>query len=159
MSSGSVEKFLDIENLRFVFVQELIPRRNDAGAVLQFMPQSRYKKSDTAKLNRHGNGPFCKFSISSKWMGRSGVYALLSGNDLLYIGECKDLRSRFNMGYGNISPRNCFEGGQATNCKINARILSLCQNGRKVQLYFHETDEYKRVESILLNKLNPQYNG
>jgi hypothetical protein len=32
-----------------------------------------------------------------------------------YVGECRDLVKRFNSGYGQISPRNCFVGGRRTN--------------------------------------------
>ena len=39
--------------------------------------------------------------------------------DLRYVGECANLSARFNVGYGNISPKNCFSGGQETNCRLN----------------------------------------
>lgn len=151
--------FVEIGGFQFRFVQELNPERDNTGQIKQFMPQSNYEHSSTSKLNIHGGGPFCKFSISSKWAGYSGVYALFSDEELLYIGECIDLYKRYYMGYGNISPRNCFQGGQSTNCKINAMVLDQYLNGKKVSLYFYETGEYKRVESTLLSKLNPQYNG
>ena len=153
------DKNIEIQGITFIFVQELTPERNTKGEIGQFMPQDRYEKSSISKLNPHGGGPFCKFSIGSKWSGRSGVYALLSSDDLLYIGECADLRSRYNMGYGNISPKNCYQGGQPTNCKINSMVLNQYLCGNRVFLYFHETDDYKRLEASLLNSLAPPYNG
>ena len=30
---------------------------------------------------------------------------------------------RYNNGYGRISPRNCFQGGQSTNCRVNNLIF------------------------------------
>lgn len=40
-----------------------------------------------------------------------------------YIGETDNLEKQFRQGYGNISPRNCFKGGQSTNYK-----MVLCQD-------------------------------
>ena len=153
------EDLVEIEGIQFHYVQELNPDRDPTGQIKQFMPQTRYTKHATSKINPYGKGPFCKFSINSEWAGRSGVYALISGKELLYIGECVDLRKRYNMGYGNISPKNCFRGGQPTNCKINTMVISEYTKGNKVALYFHETGEHKLVESRLLISLKPPYNG
>ena len=150
---------VEMEGYQFRFVQELNPERDSTGQIKQFMPQSDYAQSSTSKLNPHGKGPFCRFSISSKWIGHSGVYALFSDEKLLYIGECIDLYKRYYMGYGNISPRNCFQGGQPTNCKINTMVLRQYLNGEKVSLYFYETGDYKSIENILLLNFNPPYNG
>lgn len=153
------DKEVRIENLVFVLVQELNPDRDSTGQIKQFMPQSRYYKSETSKLHSYGHGPFCEFYISSDWAGRRGVYALFCDETLLYIGETVDLQRRFNTGYGNISPINCFQGGQPTNCKINTMVLNQYLSGKKVLLYFYETDDYKRIESSLFRKLSPPYNG
>ena len=153
------KNLIDINNLRFVFIQELNPERDSTGQIIEFLPQERYAKSATSKLNRHGGGSFCKFSINAKWIGCSGVYALFAGKELLYIGLCEDLHKRFNMGYGNISPKNCFTGGQSTNCKINKMILSQYINGNQVNLYFLETQDYQRIERMLIDNLKPPYNG
>jgi len=153
-------KIIEIEDYTFEFVQELSPKCDAAGQIEQFMPQSNYAKSSTSKLNPHGGSSFCKFSISPRWSGYSGVYALFNDNEkLLYIGECVDLRSRFNAGYGNISPKNCYQGGQPTNCKINKMVLNKYLNGEKVLLYFYETADYKRIENHLIYKLKPPFNG
>ncbi len=74
-------------------------------------PQSRYKNNKGLLLNNHGSGHFCKFVIPKNCM-INGVYAIVVNKELKYIGECVNLSSRFNSGYGNISPRNCFKGGQ-----------------------------------------------
>ena len=159
MSQTPTNNGIIIGGIQFIFVQELTPERNAKGQINQAMPQDRYKKSYASKLNAHGGGPFCKFSIDSEWAGRSGVYALLSNDGLLYIGECADLRSRYNMGYGTISPKNCYQGGQPTNCKINSMVLNQYLCGNKVCLYFHETNDYKQIEDFLIKSLAPPYNG
>ena len=51
-----------------------------------------------------------------------------------------------NIGYGKISPRNCYAGGQSTNCKMNKIVLELFQQGKRVDLFFHKTENYKNVK-------------
>lgn len=67
----------------------------------------------------------------------------------MYVGECKNLTARFNTGYGQISPRNCFVGGQETNCRINKLILSEAVQGHGVRLWFMQTAAYKTIEMEL----------
>ena len=62
------------------------------------------------------------------------------------------------MGYGNISPRNCFEGGQSTNCRINSDILSLFKLKKSIQLYFLETKNRFKIEHELIINQSPVWN-
>ena len=80
---------------------------------------------------------------------------------MLFISSLPDLRNlsnRFNAGYGNISPRNCFVGGQPTNCRINHHIYEQAVNKDEIVLYFLETNNRFQVESELIGKLNPAWN-
>ncbi|MFK4618979.1 hypothetical protein ABIF50_002256 [Bradyrhizobium diazoefficiens] len=55
-----------------------------------------------------------------------GVYAYFVGDDLKYIGRCKDsMKKRINHGYGKVHPKNCYLDGQSTNCHLNALIAPL----------------------------------
>jgi hypothetical protein len=121
------------------------------------MPLSRYKNAQNHPLNRYGNGPFCKFKIASH-IRASGVYALTVGEEVRYVGESADLSARFNMGYGNISPKNCFKGGQQTNCRLNNLIYLTAQAGGHTSLWFFQTADYKSVETFLRFTLNPPWN-
>ena len=91
--------------------------------------------------------------------GQVGVYALVVDDVVRYIGECEDLGKRFNAGYGNISPKNCYIGGQPTNCKINHQVLDIAKSGRHVCLYFHPTAERYVVERQLIAAYAPRWNG
>ena len=62
------------------------------------------------------------------------------------------------MGYGTISPRNCFIGGQKTNCKMNNVVFNTYTNGQKIDIYFYETKEYKAIEKELLDDIITPYN-
>jgi hypothetical protein len=132
-----------------------------------FNLDKKYKDEREKKyiLHNYGNQLFCKFRINEN-IRKSGIYFFVFGDNIKYVGECEDLYSRINNGYGNISPRNCYVGGQSTNCKINALINKCIHLGGTVNLYFHETygDSYerKKIESKLirnLDLLNSGYNG
>jgi len=121
------------------------------------MPQARYHDANNSPLNKYGNGPFCKFSIPCNACGE-GVYALFVNDTLKYVGECEDLVNRFNMGYGNISPKNCYQGGQPTNCRINHLILECFQEGSRIGLFFLPTRERHNVEYALIKEFSPEWN-
>lgn len=92
----------------------------------------------------------------------SGIYAITVDNSVVYIGECQNFRERFGpRGYGIIHPRNCFVGGQSTNCKINARVLETTLRGSIPDLWFapEVSETRKRVETELIARYLPPWNG
>lgn len=144
----------------FQLIQELDPARNPSGTIKEFFPQEEYTRKDTTPLNKYGKGPFCRFSLRKKgFWGIGGVYALVDSSGLLYIGQTINFEQRFNTGYGNISPRNCYIGGQSTNCKINTMILNKYLDGERIDLFFYETPNYNNVEAELIEILKPPYNS
>jgi len=149
---------LEIQNHMFDHICEIIPNLDESGNAIEFLPQSQYENKKNLVLNKYGKGPFCKFTINSKYSRKIGVYVILVNNDIQYVGECADFFKRFGMGYGNISPRNCFEGGQPTNCRINSDILSVFKLKKNIQLYFLETDDRFRIEHQLIINLKPPWN-
>lgn len=103
------------------------------------MPQERYKNARNLPLNKYGTGPFCKFKIPGRFQ-MSGVYVLTVDGAPQYVGECANLSARFNAGYGNISPKNCFKGGL-----LYMALLA----GQRMSLWFFQTHDYKSVELML----------
>lgn len=87
-----------------------------------------------------------------------GVYALTVDGGVQYIGEAEDLTRRYNMGYGHISPRNCYTGGRATNCRLNHLIYKEASKGRKVDLWFYRTEDRLAAEAELIRSLQPPWN-
>jgi len=156
MSIDSTVKTLVVAGYEFHFIQHLLPECDAKGDVVKYYPQDRYDNNKNLKLSYDGNGAFCRFSIDAD--ACPGVYIWLADNNIIYIGETDNLRRRFNMGYGCISPRKCFVGGQSTNCKMNKVVLNLYEQGKKVSLFFYETKDFKQVENELLGKINTQYN-
>ena len=148
---------LRIGEYDFQYVCTIEPERKTDGTILAFMPQPNYVNTDNLQLNKYGKGPFCKFTIPRD-IKFPGVYALVEANDVKYIGECVALSPRFNMGYGNISPRNCFVGGQETNCRINNLILKQVSAGSMITLWFLNTANHKNIEAELRSQVNLSWN-
>lgn len=134
------------------------PERDASGAVREFMPQSRYRNARRLPLNGHGAGPFCRFSIA-RGINIPGVYVLTVAGQPVYVGKCRNLAQRFGpQGYGAIQPKNCFVGGQSTNCKINNLILQRVKEGEELELWFHPTGKTGPVERDLIVKIRPAWN-
>lgn len=142
---------------KFNYICAIEPERNLDGTVKSYKPQTRYENKKNVPLNKYGEGPFCKFKIPSN-PNVSGVYAVRVEGELRYIGECLNLSSRFNMGYGIISPRNCFKGGQETNCRINNLIYKAAKADYKIVLWFIQTKVYKAIEGELRMSQQPEWN-
>ena len=135
------------------------PERDPSGAVVEFMPQARYANVRSRSLNPYGQGPFCRFTVA-RGMHVPGVYVLTLAGEPVYAGKCQDLAQRFGpQGYGSIQPRNCFVGGQSTNCKVNNRILRHTIRGQLIELWFHAADDPGPVERELVSRLRPSWNA
>ena len=143
---------------RFFWVASIEAAVGPDGKPRKFRPHKRYARAQTTPLNPHGAGPFCLLKMK-ELPTTSGVYAVCVDGKVMYVGSASDLSERWGpRGYGRISPRNCFKGGQSTNCKINNRILrAMCADSR-VDLWFHETPEPKPTEADLIDALSPSWN-
>ena len=145
----------------FKFLQSLKPITNNNGQIIVKIPQVFYKNKKNLALCKGilANTEFCCFSIKAQNIGNvSCVYLWIVDGEIIYIGETKTLKTRFNSGYGSISPRKCFVGGQSTNCKMNHAVLELYRKGKTVDLYYQLTSEYKLIEKELLDKIETIYN-
>lgn len=148
---------LSLGDYDFERVCTLEVERDQEGNIIEHLPQNRYSKAETTPLNRYGSGPFVRFKISSR-LQRCGVYVLTVNEVPKYVGEAANLSKRYNMGYGNISPRNCFKGGQETNCRLNNAIFREVSQGSEVALWFYPTADYKAVELELRDEHRFEWN-
>src|SRR5262245_55166190 len=138
-----------------------LERAND-GKIRTFMPQASYRDAAAAVLHANGAGPFCRFRIARKRRD-AGLYVLTLDDVPVYAGECIDVGKRWGPnGYGGISPRNCLQGGQPTNCRVNAAIFIESLRGCRIDLWFavHDgtRDERLAAETALIRDLNPAWN-
>jgi len=144
-------------NTTFAFVTTIKPDADAAGKLLEYRPQDCYNNQGKYQLHQYGKGSFCRFRIPAKF-SEPGVYLIMTQETVLYIGRCQNLAQRFNAGYGQISPRNCYIKGRETNCRINQLILAAIKKGKKLDLYFHQTDDFCALEAQLLAARNPPWN-
>ena len=76
--------------LSFDLVGVLRPDRDPSRSVIEYM-----YTLGTIRLNPHGKGPFCNFRLAEA-RAVAGVYAITVQNDLVYIGECQNLSTRWS---------------------------------------------------------------
>lgn len=141
---------------------QIEPERDPSGRLIELFPQERYKDAATTQLHAYGAGPFCRFRIG-RGRKEAGLYVLTVDDAPVYAGECQDVGRRWGPnGYGGISPRNCFVGGQPTNCRLNALILQQAKAGRRIDLWFTAVgvprEERQNLERCLIRHLNPDWN-
>jgi hypothetical protein len=148
---------IEILGIQFQFVCEVKPELDEHGFPKEYQPQTAYRNAANVPLNKYGGGSFCRFRIG-KGNEETGVYAITVNDVVKYIGECEDLEKRWNNGYGNISPRNCFAGGRSTNCRINKLILETAKKRDRMALLFLKTDNRFEVEHNLIARLKPEWN-
>lgn len=151
---------MKIGNYEFTYIQTIKPLIDANEQIYRYKPQKKYNNKKGLKLHNLGDGEFCKFKLENA-EPISGVYVwIIQGeNNPIYIGEANNFKRRFNMGYGVISPRNCFVGGQITNCKMNKVVLECYDKGLNIDIYFFKTNNYKEVELELLRNINTRYNS
>ena len=148
---------LTLDGRDFLLIGCIAPERNPNGALWLHRPQEKYAKAAITKLHRYGDGQFCKFALEDA-SECAGVYVMRVKNAILYVGESKKLRRRFNSGYGNISPKNCFVGGRQTNCRINKLVRNVLQEFERLEVWFCECDDRKALEKRLMRSLAPAWN-
>jgi len=87
------------------------------------------------------------------------VYVLTLDGQPVYVGKCRNLAERFGpRNYGAIQPKNCFLGGQSTNCRVNNLVLLHARQGQQLELWFHATADAAPVERDLIVKIRPPWN-
>lgn len=149
-------KKMTVDGHDFFFIQTLVPERELNGRVKRYYPQDAYENKDELPLLEVGEGPFCRFGVQAgAW---SGVYLWVADGEILYIGETVNLANRYNVGYGHISPRNCYAGGLSTNCRMNRVVLDYFEKGKIIALFFCPTADHKALERELLAKRHTKFN-
>ena len=117
--------------------------------------------------NDYGNELFCKFRIGSRnrHLLEKGLYCFIVNDNLKYVGKTdSSYGERINRGYGQISPRSCYEKGNSTDCDINHRINEEIAAGNEVFIGFYMMNEEPSAiralekELIDVNKLKEKWN-
>lgn len=155
ISRENIEK---THSIKLNLICEIVPKKDKSGQIFEYDFQEDIAGMTDLHFSRYGKGPFCRFSIPNGYLGKSGIYFIFENNELRYIGECINLTTRFNLGYGMIEFRNCLHDGQQTNCRMNHLILESIKNHGKIFLYFYETSDRKNLEKRLITDYHPSWN-
>jgi hypothetical protein len=116
-----------IGGITFTLASSVRVATSDDGQPVLQQPAARFSNPRGLRLHRYGQGPFGQLLLDPL-PREPGVYAVVDAlGEIRYIGRARDsIAKRWGpAGYRTIHPRNCFEGGQQTNCRINALIVSL----------------------------------
>jgi hypothetical protein len=97
--------------------------------------------------HQHGHGPFARLRMPPL-PEAPGLYVWASGDRALYVGQTRNsLRKRLgSQGYSTISLYDTYarqpgrtNGGQQTNCRVNALANALLANGDTIELWIRPT--------------------
>ena len=109
----------------------------------------KYKSQSKHPLHDYGKGPFCEFDAPDEIRDKKGLYIFVVDGRVKYIGRCRDsFEKRISKGYGHISPRNCYKGGQPTNCHINNKLYEAFEQGSEVFLGVHVMTDVEKICSL-----------
>ena len=92
------------------------------------------------RLNNYGGELFCEFRLDSRneHVFDKGLYCFIVNEELKYIGKTdSSFGERINRGYGQISPRSCYQNGNLTDCHINNCINKEITAGNEVLVGFY----------------------
>lgn len=132
--------------------------RGPDGLPVTYSPHERFANPKGLPLHSYGRGPFVRLRLPPLAKA-AGLYAITVEGEVAYVGIAVNIFERWGRrGYSVIDPRNCFRGGQATNCHINGRLAGVLAAGRDVRLWVHENPEPRPIERVLLATLRPAWN-
>ncbi|MEZ5343768.1 MAG: hypothetical protein R2706_20735 [Acidimicrobiales bacterium] len=124
---------------------------------------------DGRTRHRYGGGPFAKLKMPPL-PEAPGVYLWELDGMITYVGSTRGtLRNRLgSQGYSTISTYNTFarqpgrrNGGQQTNCRVNALANSALADGRRIAIWYQTTEasEAKKVEAAWMDSFGvPEWN-
>jgi hypothetical protein len=149
-----------IAQVPFQPVCKIEAERDDHGDLILYTPHTRYANPRQLRLHDYGAGPFVRLRLAGLPQAPR-VYAVVSGSEIArYIGRARDsMRSRWGRrGYAVIDPRNCYIGGQSTNCRINALIRDALERDDSLSLWFHHTADPNDLERQIICDVRPLWN-
>jgi hypothetical protein len=127
------------------------------GRPICYDPGMRSPLAASGQRHPDGLGPFCRFRAPSA-PASAGVYVFLVDGAVVYVGISANLRRRLNREYGRISPRNCFQGGPRTTCRINASLYQKADAGSRIDLLIKQTPNPQEAEGELIESFRPAWN-
>lgn len=151
---------MELLRVGFDFAGAIDADREASGELRLVRPHQRFANPRVLRLNAYGLGPFVRLAVLPL-PDRPGVYAVCEEpGDVLYVGRARDsLRRRWGrQGYSVIDPRNCFVGGQSTNCRVNSLIAERLGKSDVLHLWYHKIEDPVALEQELVVSIKPPWN-
>lgn len=151
---------MELLGMSFNLAGPLGAERESSGEFRLDQPHERFANPRGLRLHAYGLGPFVRL-IVPLLPDQPGVYAVCEEQgEVLYIGRARDsLRRRWGrQGYSVIDPRNCFVGGQSTNCRLNSLIAARLASADVLLLWYHVIEDPTRLEQELVALIRPPWN-
>jgi hypothetical protein len=132
--------------------------RSDNGSLLTYTAYERFENPKSLRLHGYGAGPFVRLRLAALPTG-AGVYVVMDGEDIAYVGLAANISARWGRrNYAVIDPRNCYVGGQSTNCRLNNLVYQALTQGQELTLWTHLVQNPRPVEAELIRCLRPPWN-
>ena len=165
-------KNFDSKNYDIIYAGILRPALNESREPITHKPCLLYNNKKNYPLLENGNRDFCYCVLTdSSELNKlpekvkinlpkePGVYLWVINGIVQYVGRATGsktdtLYSRFRSGYGNISPKNCYKGGQSTNIKMNGLVLDSYRNKEEIKIYYilaKNSEDAKCIEADLIS--------
>lgn len=151
---------MDIGGYRFNRACEIDADRAKDGSLLLDSPHSRYANLKKLSLHAHGVGPFVRLRTENLPADPGVCVVVSQDSSVFYVGRARDsIRQRWSpQGYAVIHARNCYQGGQSTNCRINLLISKELAQHRSLELWVLIDLDPTPIESAIIRSLRPPWN-
>jgi hypothetical protein len=136
----------------FAYAGRLLVERDEQGQVLLHRPLDGMAAVDQ-RYPGWARGPFGQIEPERELPGTAGVYALVEGGVVRYVGSSRDLVRTFGpRGVGEISRRDCQSPGSEEFCRLNRRIAAEAVRGRTTDLYLLVTGARRGAARTLIGR-------
>lgn len=129
---------IELGDLPLRYLLDVVPDQSWGGDPIVYEAHTRYDNVLGRALLPSGLGPFCRFREPSL-PHLAGVMLFTVDGVPAYLQDVPDLNQAFNLRFGLIAPRQCYEGGDEQACRVNAEVLRAIREGQVVSLWFRAT--------------------
>ncbi|NCT91052.1 hypothetical protein GXB85_08840 [Cellulomonas sp. APG4] len=126
---------LVVDREALAYAGRLLVERDDAGQVLTSSPLEGMAAVEQ-RYPAWALGPFGRVEPERALPSRAGVFALVQGGAVRYVGSSGDLERTFSArGIGQVSRRDAQQARNEERCRLNRLVVAEARAGRTVDLY------------------------
>lgn len=134
----------ELGGLSLAYVLDVVPDQTPDGEAIIYEAHTRYDNPFGRELLLVGMGPFCRFREPGLPHTAGAMLLTVDGGPALLL-DAANLNQEINLRFGLIAPRQCYVGGDALACQVNAEVLRAVRNGQVVSLWFRATPNARQA--------------